>query len=180
MDDFALRAARLLERAAQARARADDTGDSGQRLALLSVADDYEDAAGQLLESDQQGMCSVLIVEDETTIGLMMQHVLEGEGLQCARVTSIARAGLLLRKRRFQGAVLDVNIAGEMVFPLARHLVDDDTPCIFISGYYKETLPPPFTDAPFFQKPFDPTALVEAVLKTVRRGRSFVAPALGL
>ena len=52
-------------------------------------------------------------------------------------------------------AILDVNLGGEMVFPLAEALRDRGVPFMFATGYDSWALPPAYADVPRCEKPFD-------------------------
>lgn len=52
-------------------------------------------------------------------------------------------------------AMLDVNLRGEMVFPLADHLVDAMIPFIFITGYDTAILPQAYAKIPRLEKPIN-------------------------
>ena len=177
MGDFAARAARLLERVAQLRARAGEVSDEELKTVLSSVADTFEDIADRLLKENLLSTTigaprpkTVLVIEDESMIALMIEEALEAEGLRCACMTNITRARLLSQRHRFEAAVLDISVGEEIAFPLARDLSEAGVPCIFISGYEPDVIPEEFGDVPFFQKPFEAEALVSAVLKCVKKG----------
>ncbi|MDA9496837.1 response regulator [Bradyrhizobium sp. CCBAU 11357] len=57
------------------------------------------------------------------------------------------------------GAVLDVNIRSEMIFPIARELRARNVPFVFTTGYDKITLGPEFQDVPLLEKPIDLQAM---------------------
>ncbi|SED49608.1 response regulator [Rhodobacter sp. 24-YEA-8] len=52
-------------------------------------------------------------------------------------------------------AMLDVNLRGEMVFPLADHLVAAAIPFIFITGYDTALLPQAYAAIPRLEKPIN-------------------------
>ena len=60
-------------------------------------------------------------------------------------------------------ALLDINLGGERVFPVADVLAAADTPFIFLSGHSRSVLPECYADVPFLQKPCGPEALLQAV-----------------
>jgi CheY-like chemotaxis protein len=63
-------------------------------------------------------------------------------------------------------AILDVNLAGTDVFPVADALRRRGVPFLFASGYGERGLPGAFADSPILQKPYDPVRL-EAMLAGV-------------
>jgi len=55
--------------------------------------------------------------------------------------------------------VLDVNIAGDPVYPVAQALVERDIPFVFATGYGAHGMPEAFRDRPTLKKPFQLDAL---------------------
>jgi len=68
----------------------------------------------------------------------------------------------------FDVAVLDVNLAGVEVFPLARNLQSLGIPMLFASGYGTEGLPDDLAHFPMLQKPYRPDPLLAAVTALLR------------
>jgi len=60
-------------------------------------------------------------------------------------------------------AILDVNVGGAVVFPVADVLRGRGIPIIFATGYESDQLPPRFRDDPALLKPFSYEALAEAL-----------------
>jgi CheY-like chemotaxis protein len=97
----------------------------------------------------------VLVVEDEGPVAMLVETMLEDLG--CAVVLSAAsvREALeLVGRGGFDVALLDVNLAGEKVFPVADELRRLGVPFAFASGYGADGLRPDLKDAPIIQKPF--------------------------
>jgi CheY-like chemotaxis protein len=97
----------------------------------------------------------VLVVEDEGGVALMIEDMLERLG--CEVVGSAARlhqAFELARTVRPQLAMLDVNVAGELVFPLASDLHANGVPIVFSTGYGASGIPPEFSRPVVLAKPF--------------------------
>ena len=62
------------------------------------------------------------------------------------------------------GALLDVNLRGEMVFPAARILIARGVPVVFCSGYTSlRTIPAEFAAVPQVSKPYEPDLLIAAL-----------------
>ena len=55
--------------------------------------------------------------------------------------------------------MLDVNLRGEMSFPIAERLEEARIPYVIATGYSSESLPERFRDKPRLEKPFRPEAL---------------------
>lgn len=62
-------------------------------------------------------------------------------------------------KTSVQVALLDVNLAGEMVYPVASRLRELGVPFIFMTGYSPESIEPRFIEAPILKKPVDQAQL---------------------
>lgn len=60
-------------------------------------------------------------------------------------------------------AVLDINLKGEMSFPIADRLDAEGIPYVITTGYSAETLPERFRDKPRLEKPFRPERLAELI-----------------
>jgi len=52
------------------------------------------------------------------------------------------------------GALLDVNLNGHLVYPVADELMERKIPFIFLTGYAADSLPAQFASAPVLEKPF--------------------------
>lgn len=98
---------------------------------------------------------SVLLVEDETMISFLIEDMLRDAG--CTTVwhaSSVSEALAVLQAHRPDVAVLDVNLAGELVFPVAERLDAACIPFVFSTGYGRTGIPPRWARIPTIQKPF--------------------------
>lgn len=112
----------------------------------------------------------VLVVEDEFLVASLIQQVLEYAG--CVILGPIARladATAAADGERCDAAVLDINLGGERVFPVAERLRRRRIPFLFVTGYRLETLPPEYCGCPLLSKPFRNKDLVKAVADLVDR-----------
>lgn len=110
----------------------------------------------------------ILLVEDEALIALMLEDMVEGMG--CA-VTGLApRVGLgvtLARSGDFDLAILDVNVAGENIEPVAETLALRGLPFIFATGYGEAGVPLRYRDRPVVAKPFRSEQLEVAIQRAL-------------
>ncbi|MBP2449029.1 helix-turn-helix domain-containing protein [Rhizobium leguminosarum] len=60
-------------------------------------------------------------------------------------------------------AVLDINLGGTMVFPVADELAKRNIPFFFATGYSRDVVPPRFADRMFVEKPLDKSAIFDAL-----------------
>ena len=107
----------------------------------------------------------ILLVEDEAMVALMMEDMLEDLGCEVAAsfgVVGEALAWLNEPGHAIDGAVLDVNLGGQTVFPVADVLLANGTPFAFLTGY--SAVPQARTyAATVLNKPVDPGALQHLV-----------------
>jgi two-component SAPR family response regulator len=99
----------------------------------------------------------ILIVEDEYLLADDLASVLREAGAHVlGPVPSVAAAlSLIANEDRIDGAVLDINLRGEMVFPLAAALQDRGIAFIFATGYDEEIVPERFAHLPRVEKPLN-------------------------
>ena len=110
------------------------------------------------------GPLKVLVVEDESLVALDIETMLEEMG--CTVVASVPRlvkALDLVSRLDLDLAVLDINLAGEVVYPLAFRLADRGIPFLFSTGYSTADLPPELRDRPILRKPVMLASLKRAV-----------------
>jgi two-component SAPR family response regulator len=109
----------------------------------------------------------VMIVEDTLLLAEAMKMMLEDCG--CTVVGPAARLSSGMRlagTSEVDGAILDVNLAGEMCFPIARLLADRGIPFIFITGYDDTSaVPPEFRGRPRLSKPVEDARLLDTVAR---------------
>jgi CheY-like chemotaxis protein len=97
----------------------------------------------------------VLVVEDEYLIRMLLEDMLADLGFSVgAAVGTIAEASDFAAKGDFNVAILDVNLDGEEVFPVADILIKRGLPFVFVTGYGENSLPEPYRKRPALQKPF--------------------------
>jgi CheY-like chemotaxis protein len=108
----------------------------------------------------------VFLVEDESLIAMMVEGMLRDLGHQVAVSAASVREALhALDASDFDVALLDINIADEMVFPVADVLRQRRIPFAFASGYGATGVRQEFRDAPILVKPFSHVQLNAALAK---------------
>lgn len=106
----------------------------------------------------------ILVVEDESLIRMLLEDMLADLGHEvAATAASVSAAKELAAAGGFDAAILDVNLEGEEVFPVAEILAGRNLPFVFASGYGQAALPEKFRDRPTLQKPFQGQQLEAAI-----------------
>lgn len=112
----------------------------------------------------------ILVVEDEAIVSLLIEDMLLELG--CGGVwhaTSINQALELLENRKPDAAVLDVNLTGERVYPIASQLESAGVPFIFATGYGRGGIDREWLSRPAIQKPFEVSTLESALSSVLPR-----------
>ncbi|MBX9820029.1 response regulator [Afipia birgiae] len=114
---------------------------------------------------------SILLVEDEVMIRMMVADMLEELGYTIAGEAGDIDEGIrLVQAVDFDIAILDVNVNGKVITPVAEAVQMRGLPLVFATGYGAQGLPEKFRDRPTLQKPFQIETLartIEAVLKGI-------------
>ena len=107
----------------------------------------------------------LLLVEDEFLIASDLARLLEMQGAEILGPAPSVRAALdlLSRDPPLDGAVLDVNLRGELAFPVADALRARGVPFVFATGYAAEMIPERYRAVPCCEKPFDGPEIVRAL-----------------
>jgi CheY-like chemotaxis protein len=107
-----------------------------------------------------------MIVEDEVLVALDLADMLSDLGHEVVFTESdVGRAIKIAEVETIDIAIMDINLRGELSFPVAKILRDRGVPVIFSSGYGRKGLIEDFQDAHFLTKPFGLDALATAVAK---------------
>ena len=104
----------------------------------------------------------ILIVDDEPLVALAMTEMLEEGGFQvigpCA---SLSEAITAIRSTKFDAAILDVNLNGELIYPAAELLAEQQIPFIFVTGYSSEDIDSHFKNVLALNKPVEREKLLK-------------------
>ncbi len=112
----------------------------------------------------------VLIVEDEMIVALDLSDTVERLGCTAAVVGRVGRALQVASTQRFDVAILDLNLAGEPVYPVADALRERDTPFVIASGYGADGIDAGYRDGPRLGKPYSPREVETALLLALGLG----------
>jgi CheY-like chemotaxis protein len=113
----------------------------------------------------------VLVVEDELIIAMELESLLRGLGcIVLDAVPAIGHALRALARERANFAVLDVNLRGERVTPVAEELQKQGVPFVLVTGYGSERLhEEALRDAVCLHKPVDGPRLASAMVEVLTR-----------
>ena len=106
----------------------------------------------------------ILVIEDSPVVAPFTADVLAELG--CTVVgpaPNMAAARELVEAGEFDGALVDVHIRGERVFPLCEMLNARNVPFVFTSGYADWQMPEKWQDRPRLQKPYTVDQVEEAL-----------------
>lgn len=106
----------------------------------------------------------LLVVEDEYLIRMLLEDMLSDLGYDVtAAVGTIAEARELATSGDFNAAILDVNLDGQEIYPVAEILAKRGLPFVFVTGYGEASLPASYRGRPALQKPFQAELLKETL-----------------
>jgi CheY-like chemotaxis protein len=131
-----------------------DKKDASERYGAASRPSDKDGAAPDLHISISGNR--VMIVEDEALVAMVVTESLTTLG--CSVVGPFSRCSeaiMAIEADEVDAAILDVNLDGEMVYPLADMLTDRGLPFIFVTGYGAESIDRRFRHIPVIQKPVE-------------------------
>lgn len=115
----------------------------------------------------------ILIVEDESLVAMLLETILEDMGCSTVGPAANIDDGLtLVQTESLDAALLDVNVAGRQVFPVAQALKDRGVPFVFSTGYGEGGLPDEWRGQPTIQKPFTEAAVRDALMAVMGVARA--------
>ena len=110
------------------------------------------------------GPRSILIVEDEPLIAMMLEDFLDSLGHSVRGICDSVHGALdEVEKGGFDLAILDVNLKGENVWPVASRLREKNVPFVIATGGHVDPPPPEFNDAPVLEKPYTVDRVTPAI-----------------
>ena len=115
----------------------------------------------------------VLVVEDEYLIRMLLEDMLDelGYGVAAA-VGTISEARQIATNGEFNAAILDVNLDGQEIYPVADVLIEAGSPVIFTTGFDRAAMPAAYQDLPHLDKPVTTHALAAALAALQRSART--------
>lgn len=115
----------------------------------------------------------ILLVEDEPLIAIMMKEALRELGIEVLGPIGTVAAALSAAEREpLDGAVLDVNLGGDPIYPVADLLTARGISFVFVTGYSADAIDRRFAHVPVLEKPIEPEMLQEVFAEAVMDGRT--------
>ncbi|MGH6788212.1 MAG: response regulator [Pseudolabrys sp.] len=109
----------------------------------------------------------IMIVEDEALVAMAARDLMMELGFSVVGPFSkMSEAITALKDGDIDAAILDVNLSGELVYPLADILATGGVPFIFATGYGAESIDRRFANIPVLQKPIERRALQRIFLRS--------------
>lgn len=106
----------------------------------------------------------LMIVEDQFLLAMDLVDALEPRGVQIVGpFANVRDAVAAARGEALDGAILDIDLGGELSFPIAEALAERGTPFLFASAFDAITLPEGLKCAPRLAKPFSHRDLLAAI-----------------
>ncbi|MES2001778.1 MAG: response regulator [Pseudomonadota bacterium] len=114
--------------------------------------------------------CSILIVEDEPLIAMMLEDFVEGLGYQVsATCESVGDALAKVAQGGFDLAILDVHLQGETIWPVAEALRERNVPFVLATGGHVDPPPAEFESVAVLEKPYTIERVESAIGATLAR-----------
>jgi CheY-like chemotaxis protein len=109
---------------------------------------------------------AILVVDDETLIAMLLEDLLLDLGCTVVGPAgTVAQSLALVEKsgRALDGALLDINLRGELVYPVADVLIARGVPFVFITGNALHGIDPRYAAIPALAKPFSDETISDVV-----------------
>ncbi|MBO0735060.1 MAG: response regulator [Alphaproteobacteria bacterium] len=111
----------------------------------------------------------VLVVEDEFLVALLIEDMLSAAGcVVSGPIPRLAEALEAVGHESYDAAVLDVNLGGERIDPVADALSQRNVPFAFVTGYGAAAMPDGYSDRPRLRKPFKTADLIGTLTDLLR------------
>lgn len=112
----------------------------------------------------------VLIVEDSLLLSLELENSLGEAGAKVVgQAAEVPEALAMIGEGGVDAAILDADLNGEPVTPVAEALTSLGIPFVFATGYGEKQMAPQGFDAPYVRKPYDLTQLATALARATHR-----------
>jgi two-component sensor histidine kinase/CheY-like chemotaxis protein len=128
----------------------------------IDIAADHLDGVPLQAIHGQQ----IMIVEDEALVAMILEDQLQEIGLSIvATCASVAEAMMAIERSAPDAAILDVNLGGQLVYPVADRLMDLSIPFVFVTGYGRESIDRRYDSIQVLEKPVERQVLESVFTK---------------
>jgi CheY-like chemotaxis protein len=118
----------------------------------------------------------VLVVEDEYLVAVLIEEILESAGcVVTGPIPRLPEALDAVDRDTYDAAVLDINLGGDRIDPVAKALSKRNVPFAFVTGYGALGLPGDYAERPRLCKPFKIADLLGMVSNLVKPGMAHAA-----
>lgn len=120
---------------------------------------------------------SILLIEDEALIRMMLVEMIEEAGHSVvAEAGDIEKGAALAAGAEFDLAILDINVGGDSIEPIASAIAGRGKPFFFVSGYGSSGVPEAFKGTPVVRKPCLPAELQSAIAAALTQPSGYLRP----
>jgi DNA-binding response OmpR family regulator len=108
---------------------------------------------------------NLLLAEDEYFLADDLKAVFEGHGANIVGpAATLEQAHALVgSETAITGAILDIGLRGESIFPVVDALMERGVPLVFVTGYSRDAIPSRYHHIPRWEKPFNADQLAHAI-----------------
>lgn len=114
----------------------------------------------------------IFVVEDEALVAMNLEMILEdlgchvvGPAMRLERAEEMVREGIAA-----DAAILDVNLGGREVFPVAENLAEAGMALVFATGYGLSGIPDTWHGRPILQKPYTQEDVAACLTRALEEG----------
>jgi PAS domain S-box-containing protein len=132
-----------------------------ENVSICDAMDGPGPAVHQAIDAFKSiGQNRIMIVEDEALVALALSESVAQLGFSVVGpLHNLHDAEVAIAQGAVDGAILDVNLNGRLVYPLAEKLIENNVPFVFITGYSAENIDARFAEIPVLQKPIEADTL---------------------
>jgi CheY-like chemotaxis protein len=115
---------------------------------------------------------NILVVEVEMLVSLLIEDLLAGQGcLIVGPFDEVPSALAAAQTKQIDAALLDVNVNGTKIYPVAEALAERKIPFLFLSGYGEHAVPPNRPEWIACEKPIDAELLIGKLAQCISAKR---------
>ncbi|HVJ55394.1 MAG TPA: HWE histidine kinase domain-containing protein [Aliidongia sp.] len=132
-----------------------------QIISRTSIGPLEQPAAKETADPSTFSGCRILLIEDSGLVALTVQAMLEDADIQIVGpIGNLRDAVRAAMETPFDAAILDVDLAGNPVWPVADALHKRGLPFVFTTGYQEAVVPQRFSGRPVLLKPYRSADLI--------------------